>query len=294
MKEQKAFDVKKEIQNLCLVIIACALGAFGMHVFVYPSNFAPGGVEGIATMLQSITKVNAGIYSFVLNLPLFIIAWFLLNKRYVIYTIIYIALSSILLIILAEVDMWQYVTETDKLITALFSGILLGARTGIMIKVGASSGGVDIIACAIQTKNPYQNVERLISVFSYVIMGISYFVYKDMNCILLSIVQMIVFERVIASILSSTRNAIEVKIVTKNPNEIKSDLLFVLKHGATVVESKGMFTEEDRSIVYSVINQRQMPEFLKMIKKYPDTFVYYCNVSGVYGNFRWKKDDIAK
>lgn len=77
MKEQKAFDVKKEVQNLFLVIIACALGAFGMHVFVYPSNFAPGGVEGIATMLQSITKVNAGIYSFALNLPLFIIAWFL-------------------------------------------------------------------------------------------------------------------------------------------------------------------------------------------------------------------------
>lgn len=76
--------------------------------------------------------------------------------------------------------------------------------------------------------------------------------------------------------------------------EIKNDIIYVLKHGATIVESKGMFTNEGSSIIISVVNIRQIPEFLKITKKYPDTFVYYSDVTGVNGNFRWFKDDVAK
>jgi len=292
MKEK--INWKRELGQIGLLLAACLMGAFGMHVFVYPSGFAPMGIDGIATMLQEITHVNAGIYTIALNIPLFILAWIILKKRYVIYTIVFIVITSLLLIVLEKVQMWQYVTQTDKLIAALFSGIMLGVRTGVMIKIGGSAGGADIIACCVQAKKPYGNVERLISLICYAIMGLSYFVYQDMNCILLSVVQLIVFERVMAGVLSPTRNAMEVKIITKSPELLKEDIIFNLKHGATVVESRGMYTDGESSIVYSVINNRQLPEFMKIIKKYPDTFVYYSDVKGVYGNFRWKKDDIAK
>ena len=128
----------------------------------------------------------------------------------------------------------------------------------------------------------------------YAIMGVSYFVYWDLNCILLSIVQLIVFEKVMSIVLSSTRHATEVKIITKNPEEIRQEILYNFKHGGTVVQSKGLYTDEESSIVYSVINNRQLPDFVKMIKKYPETFVYYSEVKGVHGNFRWLKDDIVK
>ena len=265
-----------------------------MHIFVYPSDFAPMGIDGIATMLQKLTGINAGIYTLILNLPLFIAAWFILKKRYVIYTIIFIIITSGLLMLLEAVAFWQYVTETDKLIAALFSGLMLGVRTGVMIKIGGSAGGADIIACIVQSKKPYGNVERIISLICYVIMGLSYFVYWDMNCILLSIVQLVVFERVMSLVLSSTRNATETKIVTKHPEAIKRELLYTLKHGGTITESKGLFTGEEQTVISSVINNRQLPEFLRIMKKYPDTFVYYSDVKGVQGNFRWQKDDEAK
>lgn len=290
----KEFDIKREVKNFLLLLVACLFGAFGLHIFVYPSSFAPMGVDGMATMLQELTSVNAGIYTIALNLPLFIAAWFILKKRYVIYTIVFIVITSGLLMILEAVDFWQYITQTDKLIAALFSGIMLGVRTGVMIKIGGSAGGADIIACIVQSKKPYGNVERLISLICYAIMGLSYFVYGDMNCILLSIVQLIVFEKVMSLVLSSTRNATEVKIVTQRSAEIKHELLYTLKHGGTLTESKGLFTGEERTVISSVINNRQLPEFLQIMKKYPDTFVYYSDVKGVQGNFRWQKDDIAK
>lgn len=107
-------NVRKELINLGMLFIACLFGAFGMHVFVYPSSFAPIGVDGIATMLQELTKVNAGVYTIALNVPLFIMAWFVLKRRYVVYTIIFTILTSILLMVLDVASFWQYVTETDR------------------------------------------------------------------------------------------------------------------------------------------------------------------------------------
>lgn len=292
--DNKKLNIKKEIANIIMLLFAAIIGAIGMHVFVYPSDFAPMGVDGIATMLQTITGVNAGIFTIALNIPLFIFAWVILKKRYVIYTIVFIFIVSAMLMILEEVSFYQYVTESDKMISAIFSGILLGARTGIMIKIGGSAGGADIIACSVQAKKPYMNVERIISLICYLIMGMSFFVYKDLNCIFLSIIQLIVFEWVMKAILTSTRNAVEVKIITKHPKEIKQELLYLLKHGATYVDSRGMYTDEENNIIFSVINIRQIPELMKIIEKYPDTFVYYSDVKGVRGNFRWNKDDIAK
>ncbi len=293
-KTKKIINYKKEIINFLLILFASVAGAFGMHVFVYPANFAPIGIDGIATMLQELTYVNAGIYTIALNIPLFLMAWFILKKRYVVYTVVFIVVTSGLLMLLETVEFYQYVTETDKLISAIFSGILLGVRTGIMVKIGGSSGGADIIACSVQAKRPYGNVERIISIICYIIMGLSFFVYWDLSCIFLSIIQLIIFEFIMKTLLSPTRNAIEVKIVTRTPEPITQELLYTLKHGATLVKSQGMYTEEGNSVIFSVINLRQVPEFMEMIKKYPDTFVYYSEVKGVKGNFRWFKDDEAK
>lgn len=287
--------MKKEILYVLITLIASALSAFGLHIFVYPASFAPAGVDGIATMLQEITKFNAGYYSLIINIPLLVVAYFLLKKRYVIYTVVFTIVSSVMLIVLKEINFYQYVSEDSGLIAAVFSGVMLGVRTGAMLKIGASTGGVDIIAGIVQRKRVYGNVEKIITLICYVIIGLSFFVYKnDLNSVLLSIIQMFVFERASGAIMKDTRNAVEFKIITRYPEQLKNDIIFGLKHGATLVDATGMYTNEGNSIIISVVNIRQIPEFLKLIKRYPDTFVYYTDVSGVKGNFRWKKDDVAK
>lgn len=283
----------KEGKNLILTVIGAMLSAFGLHVFVYPFEFAPSGIDGIATMLQEVTGVNAGIYTLLLNLPLLIAAYFILKKRYVIYTVIFILMASGMLMGLEAMSFYQFSTDTDMLIPAIFSGVILGVRTGLMLKIGACAGGVDIIACIIQKKKSHLNVERLITIFCYITIIISYFVYNSVTSILLAVVQMYVFEIFAGSMLKDKRNAIEFKIITKHPEEIKNDIIFNLKHGATVLEGKGMYTDEESSVIISVINIRQVPEFLEIIKKHPDTFAYYGELTGVRGNFRWEKDDEA-
>lgn len=286
-------NIKKEVVNVLLTVVASVVSALGLHIFVFGNSFAPSGIDGIATMLQEITKINAGIFTFVLNLPLLIAAWFILKRNYVIYTILFTVLASLWVYILGEMHFYQYVVETDKVIVAIFSGLLLGARTGIMLRIGASSGGIDIIACIVQNKFN-RDVEKVISFVCYIIIGISYFVYRDLTCILLSVVQMFVFEKTVAFILKDTRNAVKFEIITKEPEKLKEEIIYELKHGATIVQSKGMFTDEQSTIVVTIVNTRQVPEFLQILKKYPDTFVYYTDVTGVNGNFRWRRDEKAK
>lgn len=113
-------NIKKEVVNVLLTVVASVVSALGLHIFVFGNSFAPSGIDGIATMLQEITKINAGIFTFVLNLPLLIAAWFILKRNYVIYTILFTVLASLWVYILGETHFYQYVVETDKVIVAIF------------------------------------------------------------------------------------------------------------------------------------------------------------------------------
>ncbi len=289
--------LRKEIMNGVWITVAAVIHALGLWIFVYPAAFAAMGVDGISTMLYQITGINAGYYSILINGALLVAAWFILRKRYVVYTVAFILLSSITLIVCEGVDLYQYGNSTDnatRILAAVFSGIILGVRTGIMLMIGGCSGGADIVAGMVQTKRPHLKVEKVISIICYAIIGFSYFLYEDLNSILFAVIHAFVFERAIAWVLKDQRNAVKFEIVTQNADDLKEDILLNLKHGATVIGCKGMFTNEQSNIIVSVVNQRQIPEFLSIIKKYPNTFVYYTDVVGVSGNFRWKKDDIAK
>lgn len=281
----------RRILDILIIFAASCLSAVGLHMFINPAGFAPSGVDGIATMLDSMFGINMGYTSLLFNVPLLIIAWFLLNKKYVVYTLTYTVTSSLLLILAERIDLYQYVTETNTWLAVVTSGFLLGLRTGILIKHGGSSGGIDIVACIIQKKRPYFNVETLISIISYLIIGVSFFVYGNLESILMSITQTVVFNFTMNAVLKPTRNAIEVKIITNNAEELKQDILHELKHGATVLKCRGMYTDDERDMVVTLINIRQLNELMQISRKYPNSFIYYDNVNGVWGNFRWNKFD---
>ncbi len=280
--------------DMLIILAANVLGTMGMHIFIFSSDFAPSGVDGISTMLQRITGLNAGYFMLLINIPLLLFAWFKLNKKYVIYTLLSTVLSSALLVLFQRVELYQYVTESDRWIPALFSGVLMGVRTGVMIKIGGSTGGTDIIGCLIQKKRPYIEVERPISVLSYTIIALSFFVYRSLDSVLLAVLQTFVFTYVMGRVLHSSRSAVEAKIITDDPELFKEEITTRLKHGATVIRGEGMFTGASKSIVITIINVRQIKDLMDMTKKHPNTFVYFSDANGVWGNFRWKESDDVK
>ena len=279
---------------MILIVVSAFLSAIALYTFVNPANFAPSGVDGISMMVQKLTDINMGYVSLAINIPLLIVAWFFISKKYVIYTSFFTIVSSVAMIVMEEINMYEYVTENHVWIAVFASGIMLGVRTAVMIRIGGSTGGVDIIACMVQKKKPYMNIETLISIFCYMTIAASFFVYGNIESVIMSVIQMLIFNLAMNSVLKTTRNAVEVRIVTSEPDKFREDIIFNLKHGATVMDCQGMFTGEDKKMIVTIINIHQMDDLIKLSKKYPNSFMYFSEVTGVWGNFRWNKHDAVK
>jgi len=174
-----------------------------------------------------------------------------------------------------------------RLISAMVAGVALGICTGFMLKIGCSTGGIDIIACLVNMKKPNFHVERVISILCYGVILCSYFVYRDLTSILLSCIQIFVFEWTAAALLRKDRYAVEVKIITKNPDAIRDEILYKYRHSATVVEATGMYTGDAYSMVITVLDSRNMQNFMVSMKAHPDTFIYFTDGVKVQGEYHF-------
>lgn len=298
MKKESSFNIKKEIKDIFLTFIAAFVSVVALHTFVVPAKFSPSGIDGLGTILQEITGLNLGWFKIMINIPLMILAWIFLNKKYVLYVMIFTIFDSVGVIVLESLNFYVFIpiglTEAEavgyRLISAIFSGVLLGVSVGIMLKIGYSSGGVDIIACLVHKWKPHLNVERIISICAYTIVAISYFVYWDLTSILLSIIQIFISEWTITGLLRRDRYAIEVKVVTKEPEKIKEEILYKHKHSATIIKGCGMYSGEEYDLVLSVMNSRDIPEFMNTMKKHPETFVYFSDGVRVQGEFHFSEE----
>ena len=293
--------IKKELTDILLTLIAGLLSIVALHTFVIPSDFSPSGIDGLCTILYEITGINMGWFKVLINIPLLILAYIFLKRRYVLYVILFTAIDSLGLILLEKINFYVYIpyglSSVDlmsyRLLSAIVSGLLLGVCVGIMLKMGYSSGGVDIIACLFKKIIPHFNVERIISIFAYSIVGISFLVYNDLTSIFLSIIQIFVSEKIVFAILKHDRYAVEVKIVTKDPDLLKNEILFTHKHGATVLKSRGMYSDDDNYVILAVMNSKKIPKLMNTLKNHSDTFVYFSDRVRVQGKFHFKDEDIG-
>jgi len=287
--------IKAELTSIFMMLCAVTISFVSLYVFVIPSNFSPSGVDGISTILYEITGINIGWFKLAINIPLMILAWIYLKKRYVFYVIAFVLFDSFGVIFLEQINFFTFIpaglTSGEemgyRIISAIFSGVALGICTGLMLKIGCSTGGIDIVACLVNQKKPNFNVERIISIICYGVILCSYFVYWDLTSILLSSIQIFVFEWTAASILRKDRYAVEVKIITKSPDAIRDEILYKYHHGATIIKATGMYTGDEYAMVVTVLNIKNMHDFMTAMKAHPDTFIYFTDGVKVQGDYHF-------
>ena len=289
--------LKEELSSVLMLLGAIVVSFMSVHVFIIPSNFAPSGIEGVSAILYEITGLNIGWFKLMLNIPLMIIAWIYLDKRYVFYVIAFIVGDAIGVILMEKLNFYTFVpvglTAGEeigyRLISAIVAGVALGICTGLMLKIGCSTGGIDIIACLVNMKKPNLHSERISSIICYTVILCSYFVYRDLTSILLSCIQIFVFEWTAASLLRKDRYALEVKIITKNPESIRDEILYKHRHSATIVKATGMYTGDEYAMVITVLDGRNMHRFMSAMKNHPDTFIYFSDGVKVQGEYHFGK-----
>ncbi len=289
------------------LLLAAVIYAVGFHYFIAPAQFAPGGVGGIIAMVKHLLNVDTSVGQFdfssvlllLINVPLALFTMKRLSKEFLVSTLVESALMMIALFLVDNIIDPKYVFTIchastvpsgdigTRIVCALFGGVTYGISLSLALGVNSSTGGADIIAAAIQTKNPGKSVPTLIFIVNLVIVGVSVFVYNDnLMPIFLALIYMFVSTHTSDTIMCGAKSAMKFEVVTEYGEEISQEIISELGHTATVLPAEGMFEHKNRCLLVCVIQPRQVVKFKNIISKYPNTFAYIGTVNEIIGKFR--------
>ena len=310
----KASAPKKKVGAFLLaailpVLLSGIVRAIGIYIFVSPNHFAPGGINGIAVMLEDLTQktlskpISSGWFLLIFNVPIFFLGFFVLNKRAAIMSTASMLMTSGLLIVFDYIpflrDSLRFGGEgtgepiTYGLLGAVAGGIFLGIALAVMIRSCGTAGGTAVIASVVHKKWKHLSVSWMTFVFDAIVVIASFFVYyKGMNSfavnlvpVLSALVSLYVTSRTSDLIMHGFKTAYKFEIITTHPEEIAEEIMKTTHHGVTLMHATGMYTHGEKSVLVCIIRKRHIAEIQRIIKKYPDTFAYFTPTSEVYGRF---------
>ncbi|MBR2646032.1 MAG: YitT family protein [Clostridia bacterium] len=293
--DSKKSKLLQWIQAIVYVCISSFLIAFAAYCLITPNEFTIGGASGIAILVNVATKgaISQGLLLFCINLPLVVLSFFFVKKKFAILSAMNIALQSLWLILLELVlpDFCIVFEENgEKIFAAIAAGLAIGVAVALAFKAGGSTGGADIVAVMIQKKFKATSIAWVIFFLNCVIIVCSIFVFRaDTPAATLLPIMMSAFESYIESkaneaITNGFHSAVEFRIITTKPEEMSTALMHELSRGVTALPAKGMYTKEDRTMLFCVVSRRQIATLQRIMKSIdPDSFAVKSNVSQVLG-----------
>ena len=285
--------VKKVFTYVAIIATALAC-ALNYQRFVFPNQFAPSGINGIATMIQYKLGINVGYMSLLINIPLAALVYFLVSKPLAVRSMLYVAVFSVALLALDRVDLsrFAYDAQSSKILGPLVAGIIQGTAYSILVRASAYSGGTDFVAALIHRKHPEKSIFGLIFVLNSAVALISYFVYDyKLEPVILCILYSFTSTTISDKLMKNGRSAVRFEIITEHPQEIADAIIHSFRHSATLIPGKGMYKGKETSILVCIVNRTQVTALSSLIRSFPNTFASICQVEEVMGNFKKISND---
>ena len=238
--------------------------AASVNIFTAPSGIAPGGMTGIATMVNYLTGLPIGSVILVLNIPLFI--WGLRQRgmRAMYKTLAGIILSS------AAIDIgaaFMPVYSGDMFLATLYGGALSGLGLSLIFINGGTTGGTDLAASLIMKKFPQFSMGRIIFYIDLVIVALSAAVYRNFESPLYAAVVIFITGRVVDSVLYGAGGAAGkmLLVISDKNEEIAAEIMSRLKRGVTKLNSQGAFTGKKGTVLMCALRRQEIYKARRII-----------------------------
>ena len=276
---------KMKFSYFLLIIVGTAGVAFAVQCMYDPCGLVTGGFSGIAIIIKSLTEhiipggVPLWLTNLLLNIPVFIVAYIKMGKRFIGRTLFGTVMLSVWLYILPVIDLAQ----GDMLLVALFGGIFSGAGMGMVLRANATTGGTDMVAALIQLKIRHYNVAQIMQILDGAIVILGFFVF-GLRPSLYAIVAIFVTTKVSDAILEGFKYSKAAYIITDKYEEVAKVLMEELDRGATGLKATGMYTGKDRCVLYCVVSKKQIVTLKEIVVNIdPKAFVIVSDVREVLG-----------
>jgi len=245
-----------------LELFATVLMALGIKVFAAPNLIVGGGVSGISSVLYVLFDLPIGLTSLIMNIPLLLLGWRILGNDFTFRTLRLVALVSFSTDVLVS-GIPAY--NGEKLAAALFGGALLGIGLGIILNRGGSTGGTDILVKIIQKKLPHITLGNITLILDASVVTMAAISYKNADTIVYGVAMIFVSSTVIDKIILGAQSRKLSIIVTSYGEEVTQELLVKLDRGVTVLNGSGGYTRNNRAVLISVVENRQVVKLKQLV-----------------------------
>ncbi len=234
-------------------------------MFSSPNNIAPGGVSGIGTMLNHLFNIPIGSVIIAVNIPLFIFSFKRFGRSFFKKSLFATFLTSSLIDILPFILEKHYVYS--PLLASIFGGVSIGVGVGIIFLRGGTTGGADILAKLIKLKYPHLSLGTLVFIIDAIIVISTLFVYRSIEALLYSTILFFVTSRAVDAIIFGAARSKMLLIITSSPEEISKRIMNDVEHGVTLIPASGGYTNEEKTILLSVVRPNEVAEINKIVKE---------------------------
>lgn len=265
--------------QLFVIFVSSIVVGFSFNMFLLPHKILSGGISGIGMIIGLMTPLDTGIAIFVLNVPIFILGFMKLGKKFIAYSVFSVFVTSLSM---------QYIPQraltTDPLLASVFGGVIAGIAIGLIFRFRGSTGGFDIIGLLLTIKKDFP-LGGLIFAMNAVVVFISGFLFS-WDLALYTMLAIFATGRVVDSV--HTRHIkLTLMIITNEGDKVKEKLLSEIHRGVTIVDGEGAYSKEIRKILFIVISRYELSEAKALIKETdPNAFVNIMQTFEVMGTFR--------
>lgn len=274
-------DIKKTVTDIIVYTLGCLIYSAAVTMFISANEFSPGGFTGIATALQYLLKIPSGLSVFLLNIPVLILGFVKFGGRFIGKTAV---ATVILSLSLTLTDLLLPKILLDRILAAVFGGILMGLGLGMVLHRGATTGGVDIIAKLINKKLRHFTVGKIILIIDALIIAFAAFVYKNIESALYSVISMYASSQVMDIMLYGSDTGKIIYIVTEFHNEICLDINKYLKRGVTILSAKGGYTGKEKNVLYCTVRRHEVNSVYRIVEKYDkNAFIVVSDAGEIIG-----------
>jgi uncharacterized membrane-anchored protein YitT (DUF2179 family) len=264
--------------NLFLITLGSFILAVGLKSIIIPHGMITGGFSGLSILLLYYTGAfTPGVWFLLLNIPIFIIGWRYISKRFLYYSLYGMIVLTLIL------DLTNFKIEiADPWLAALAGGIFIGAGAGIVFRSLGSSGGNDIISILLNQKLGIR-IGTYNFIFSVVLFLFS-FGTMDTDLILYSVATSYIASQVIEACMTLFNQRKMVIIISKTPRPIADAIIKKLNRGATFLKGEGAYTGESKDIILTIVNTFQIKRIEEVVLGIdPDAFLITENTFNVLG-----------
>ena len=262
------------------ILVASALYAAAIALFLDPNHLAPGGVSGIAIIINQLTQIPTGTLILIMNVPLMALGMWKLGFKFLLSTLVAVISSSIFTNLLAPYGP----LTTDPLLAACAGGALLAVGMGLLFKLGATSGGTDILIRVIKLKYKHLKTGSLFLITDCCVIAASALVFRNVDLALYAAIATILSSFCLDLVLYGRDAAKLVYLITDHEKAIANRLLEELEIGVTYLQGQGAYTRDNKKVILCAMQKRLLPKVQEIaMEEDPFVFLIVTSASEIFG-----------